>query len=145
VGEFALMLLAQIVGALVASLLSAAVLIWRARKLKNWPIPFRSAYVVAAIAAVAGIISANVIALIISFASDNVRLLESVGRLFGLVVWWFVHSRALMKLAGTAVPLTVKEARSISASVFAYLFGIVFALAVAGMLILLAVSGMRGH
>ena len=70
-------------------------------------------------------------------------LFKYVGLLFGVVAWWFAHSSALLKLAGTSTPLTVKDARAISASVFGYLFGALFALALVVVVIALVVGAMK--
>ena len=74
-------------------------------------------------------------------AADD--LLKNVGFLFGIAAWWFAHSSALLKLAGTSTPLTVKDARAISASVFAYWFGALLALGLIVMLIAAVIAVTR--
>ena len=142
--EYGAVLLGQIVGVLLWSFLNAAILLWRARKLKSWAIRYKDAYVVSLKAGIIGLVFANAAVLAVAFAggaSDD--LLKYVGMLFGIVAWWFAHSSALLKLAGTSMMLTAKDARAISANVFGYLLGALFALSLIVVLIVLVVGAIK--
>ena len=142
--EYGAAVLGQVVGVLLWSFLNAAILLWRARKLKSWAIRYKNAYVVSLKAGFIGVVFADAAVLAIAFSGTATEdLLKYVGLLFGIVAWWFAHSSALLKLAGTSTPLTVKDARAISASVFAYLFGTVFALAIILVLIMAVVGAIK--
>jgi hypothetical protein len=142
--EYGAAVLGQVVGVLLWSFLNAAILLWRARKLKSWAIRYKDAYVVSLKAGFIGVVFAEAGVLAVAFSGTTSEdLLKNVGLLFGIVAWWFAHSSALLKLAGTSTPLTVKDARAISASVFAYLFGTVFALAIILLLIIALVGAIK--
>ncbi len=142
--EFLGLVVAQVVGVLLGALLNAALLIWRALKLRNWVIHYRNAYVVSIKAGFVAVVCADVATIAVALVGGtNDKLLDNVGLLFGLVGWWFMHSSALIKLAGSANPITVKDARALSASVFS--FGILFFLAigVGVLLIFLALKALK--
>ncbi|MGH8618165.1 MAG: hypothetical protein ACREUW_10775 [Burkholderiales bacterium] len=118
-------LLSQSISLLLFSLLSAAILLWRARKLKGWIIAYKDALGVALKAGFCGLVVAFVFsnAAPLAHATGIWNVLGNVvGSVLAIVVWWNVHSRALLKLANTLIPLTVKDARTISTSVCGYLF-----------------------
>lgn len=123
--EYGVFLLGLAIGALMGllmlSFLYAAILLWRARKLKGWAIRYKDAYVVSFKAGFIGLVFGFAAVLTVAFSGGTSEyLLKYVGVLFGVVAWWFAHSSALLKLAGTSTPLTINDARAISASVFGY-------------------------
>ncbi|SRR6266487_3259291 len=125
--ELAAIIVGQVLGAFLWSFLNAKILIWRALKIKNWPIRFRDAYNVSLRASLIAIVSGDIAQILVFFTGGNSKnLLGYVGMLFGIVAWWFAHSQALLKLTPASITLTSKEARSISANVFAFLFGGLF-------------------
>ena len=100
--EYGAALLGQVIGVLLWSFLNAAILLWRARKLKNWSIRYKDAYFVSLKAGLIGLVFADAAVLAVAFAGNTSEdLLKYVGLLFGVVAWWFAHSSALLKLAGT--------------------------------------------
>ena len=122
----------QVIGALLLSALNAALLQWRARVRRSWIISFRNAYRLCLKAAlIALLISDIAIFTSVAFGGTNADLLRNVALLFGLVSWWFAHSNGLLKLAGPSIPLATKEARALSANVFAYFLGAIFVLSLA--------------
>ena len=142
--EYGAVLLGQVVWVLLWSFLNAALLLWRARKLKSWAIRYKDAYIVSLKAGIIGLVFADAAVVAVAFAGGaSEDLLIYVGLLFGIVAWWFAHSNALLKLASTSFALTVKDARAISASVFGYLFGALFALGLVVVLIVLVVGAIR--
>ena len=142
--EYGAALLGQVVGVLLWSFLNAAILLWRARKLKSWAIRYKDAYIVSLKAGIIGLVFADAAVVAVAFAGGaSEDLLKYVGLLFGIGAWWFAHSNALLKLASTSFTLTVKDARAISASVFGYLFGALFALGLIVVLIVLVVGAIR--
>lgn len=142
--EYGAAILGQAIGVLLWSFLNAAILLWRARTLRSWAIRYKDAYVVSIKAGFIALVFGNAAALAVAVAGgSSEELLKSIGLLFGVVSWWFAHSSALLKLAGTSTPLTVKDARAISASVFGYLFGGLFALALVVVLIAAVVSAIK--
>lgn len=142
--EYGAALLGHAIGVLLWSFLNAAILLWRARKLKSWAIRYKDAYVVSLKAGLIGLVFADAAIFTVAFAGNTSEdLMKYVGLLFGVVAWWFAHSSALLKLAGTSKPLTVKDARAISASVFGYLFGALFALALIVALIAAVVGAIK--
>lgn len=142
--EYGAALLGQVIGVLLGSFLNAAILLWRARKLRGWFIRYKDAYVVSLKAGFIAVVFGDAAVLAVAFAGGTSEdLLKSVGFLFGVVAWWFGHSSALLKLAGTSMPLTVKDARAISASVFGYLFGALFVLSLVGVLIVVIVGAIK--
>ena len=107
-------------------------------------IRYKDAYVVSIKAGFIALVFGNAAVLAVALGGAvSEELFKSIGLLFGVVSWWFAHSSALLKLAGTSTPLTVKDARAISASVFGYLFGGVFALALAIVLIAALVGSIK--
>ena len=142
--EYGAAVLGQVVGVLLWSFLNAAILLWRARKLKSWTLRYKDGYVVSLKAGFIGVVFADAAVLAVAFSGTTSEdLLKYVGLLFGIVAWWFAHSSALLKLAGTSTPLTVKDARAISASVFGYLFGALFALGLIVVVIIAIVSAIK--
>ncbi len=142
--EYGAALAGQAIGVLLWSFLNAAILLWRARKLKGWVIRYKDAYIVSLKAGFWGLVFGDAAVLAVAFAGGTSEdLFKYVGLLFGVVAWWFAHSNALLKLAGTSTPLTVKDARAISASVFGYLFGALFALALVVVVIALVVGALK--
>jgi hypothetical protein len=142
--EYGAAFLGQVIGVLLWSFLNAAILLWRARKLKNWAIRYKDAYAVSLKAGLIGLVSADAAILAVAFLGNTSEdLLKYVGLLFGVVAWWFAHSSALLKLPGALALLTVKDARAISASVFGFLFGAYFALALIVMLIVAVVGAIK--
>ena len=138
------LIVGQAVGVLLWSLLNASILQWRARKIKAWAINFKQAYFLSLKAGLVALVVGDAAVFAITFSgSSSEDLLKYVGLLFGLVSWWFTHSNALLKLAGPSLPLTVKEARAISASVFGYLFGALFALSLVLVLLLSLFSALK--
>lgn len=121
--DISAMIIGQALGVLLWSLLlNAPILRWRARELRNWSIGYKDAYIISIKAGFVSFVTADVAVLAAALSgSADEELLKSVGLLFGLVTWWFAHSSGLLKLAGQSVLLTVKDARSISTSVFGHL------------------------
>lgn len=140
--ELSAMILGQTIGVLLwSSLLNAPILQWRARTLKNWNISYKNAYFVSIKSGFMALIIGDAAVLSIAL-SGNAReqWINLVGFIIGATSWWFAHSNALLKLAGPTGILTVKDARSVSASVFGYLIGSLFALVLVVALIASAVS-----
>ena len=138
------MIVGQAVGVLLWSLLNASILKWRARKIKAWLINFKPAYLLSIKAGFVALVVGDAAVFAAAFSgSASEDLFKNVGLLFGLVSWWFTHSNALLKLAGPSLPLSVKEARAISANVFGYLFGAVFALGLVLVLFLSLFSALK--
>ena len=125
----AIELVAQLIVALVWALPSAGILVWRARKIKSWRISFGRAYVVALKAVIVGIVilTATIVALVLPGVTTY-PMASVVGIGLAFIAWLYAHSAALLKLAGTTFPLTVKEARTITGSVagFLCLLGLLF-------------------
>jgi hypothetical protein len=118
-------LIGQTTGALVLSFINAWVTSWRAKALRSWRIPYRSAYFVSVkavlIALVAGVLAAHSIDFVFDhFASARPGLARSTAVLLGVVAWWFAHCSALMKLQVRRIVVWPKDARAISASVFGF-------------------------
>lgn len=142
--EFLATIVGQILGAILWSFFNAGLLIWRALKMKHWAVHFRDAYVVSIKAALIAVVIADIAQAAVAVAgghSDD--LLRNVGLLFGVVAWWFAHSSALLRLAGNSITLTVKEARSVSASVFGFAFGGVMLISLAIGLIIVVVGALK--
>lgn len=138
--DISAMIIGQALGVLLWSLLlNAPILRWRARKLSNWSIGYKDAYIISIKAGFISFVFADVATFAAALSGNpNEELLKSVGFLFGLVAWWFAHSNGLFKLAGPSNLLSPKDARAISTSVFGYLIGGLFALS----LLLLLVIGL---
>lgn len=118
--------------------LNAPILQYRARKLTNWYIDYKDAALVSVKAGIAGVIIGFITMFIIALVDNtNIKLLKSLGMLFGIAAWWFILSNGLLNLTDPARTLSLKEARAISSSVLR--FYIIFALIVALIVILLGV------
>ena len=128
--ELAVELVARLVEALVWALPSAGILVWRAQKIKTWRISFGRAYVVALKAAIVGavVLSVTILGLVLTGVTTR-PMAAIVGIGLAFIAWLYAHSAALLKLAGTTYPVTVKEARTITGSVagFLLLLGLSFA------------------
>lgn len=130
--SLALAIVAQAAGLLLVSAISASVLQRRARSTRDWAIDFRPAFLVALKAGLAAVVAANLAILAVAAAGDtDSKLLKNTGMLIGLLAWWFVHSKALAGLSGAGAPMTAKQARAMSAGVFAYVAGALFAVSAA--------------
>jgi len=116
------------------SLIQAAILKWRARKVKAITISFGKAFYVSIMAWCAAI--AFSFAASIALALGNITN-EAVGltaRLCTLVVWYYAHSKLLARATASSAALSPKEARAITSDVFAVM--IVIAIAVAALFML---------
>lgn len=134
----------QLIGTVLWSLLGARVLMWRANKMNGWRLSFRDAFVVSIKAAFIAVAAADIAEVLLSYAGGTADLLKYVGMLIGIVAWWYVHSNALLKLAGkTSIVITIKGTRSISSSVFGVLFGTVFLISVAFVLLLVGLKSLK--
>jgi len=142
--EYGGILLAQAAGVLVCSLLTAAILLWRARKRQNWIIPYKDAYVVSLKAGFSSLVIANVAIIAVAYSGiENEDLFKHVALLFGVGAWWFVHTNALLRFASITTTLTVKDAKALSANVFAYQVGGFFVAGFVLAILMVAVSGTK--
>ncbi|MEW5792641.1 MAG: hypothetical protein ACOY4L_00670 [Pseudomonadota bacterium] len=127
--ELFAMIAGPAIGVLLWSFLNASILQWRARKLRNLSIRYKDAYLVSIKAGLVALVVGDLAVLAVAFSGNsNEQLLNSVGLLFGVTSWWFAHSNGLLKLAGQSSLPSPKDARAISASVFGYWIGGLFAL-----------------
>lgn len=113
------------IGVLVLSFINAWVLSWRAKVLRSWRIPYRSAYVVSVkavvISLIAGALAAYAVDFVVDFfGSARHGLARTIGALLGIVAWWYAHRSALMKMEVPRIVVWPKDARAISASVFGF-------------------------
>ncbi len=122
--ELSAALLGQAIGVVLwAFVLNAPVLMWRARRMQAWYITYLKAGVVSIKAGLVALIVGN-IAFLAAALTEAIgeEALRMIGFLASTISWWFAHSNALLKLAGTSTPLTVGRARVISLSVFSFIF-----------------------
>ena len=143
-------LFGQTTGALVLSFINAWIMSWRAKALRSWNIPYRSAYFVSVkallIALIVGVLAAHAIDVAIEhFGGSRHGLARSAGVLIGLVSWWFAHCSALMKLQVRRIVVWPKDARALSASVFGFVTGIFSASIVAILLTIFVISLFTGN
>ncbi len=118
-------IIGRVIGVLLwAALLNAPILQWRARKLKNWSIGYKVAYVVSIKAGLIAVVLSFVVQLgiVLLLPPDVAPLDQVVGFIVALSSWWLVHSNALLKLSGPHGLLSVSDARSISSNVLGFIF-----------------------
>ena len=125
------------------SLVQAAILQWRARKVKAITIPFFKALyvsIMACCAAIAffpfaGVVTAALGALVVALALGNTtngapdEVVTLIASLCTIVVWHYAHSKLLARVAASSAALSPKDARAITSEVFAVMIGIMTAIA----------------
>ena len=142
--ELLVALAGQVLGVLLWSFLMAAVLRGQALKMRSWEVRYKDAYFVSITAGFTSIVFADLASLAATLLSNqNEDLVKSVGLLFGITVWWYAHSNALLKLSGPQSLLSVKDARAISNRVFTLVFGGIFLVGIAIVIVSLAYSAIR--
>ena len=104
------------------SFLGAWILQLRAQKLRSWTISYKDAFLVSVKAVLLALAFATLVVFLVAFVGNSdENLLRAIGQLCWLIAWWFAHSNGLLKLAAPSSLLSPKDARALSASVFAYL------------------------
>lgn len=133
--ELFAMFLGQVITILFWSLLiSTPVLKWRSKKLKNWDIKFKSAYVISIKAALISLILTDILALSVYQllpVNDVIYSFIPLALLiFCLYILWYAHTNSLFKFSqkSNEILISIKDARSISTSVVLIILGIWFAL-----------------
>jgi hypothetical protein len=115
---------ANAMGLMVNAFWTAGVLMWRARKLERWFIPYWKAFVVQLKALGVAAVFFVAAQFIGSPASGDAGV-DSIVRLLGLIAWFFAHSSAVLTLAkAEGKPLDVKGARRVTWNVVAFLLAI---------------------
>jgi hypothetical protein len=144
-------ILGEAAGLLLWSFLNALVLQWRARKVKSWRIDYKSAHLLSLKAGSVALLAGDAVVLvgdtgIFAMASAGIVRAEHlpyIGVIVGVFTWRYLHSNLLMTLAGSSISLALDEARTISAVVFGYLFGMVVALSIVLMLLFSLTSAFK--
>lgn len=129
------MLAAVAVPLILWSLVQAAILKWRARKVKAITIPSGKAFYVSIMAwcAAIAVFFAAVVAAVLG--NINNEAVELIAYLCTIVVWYYAHSKLLARATASSAALSPKDARAITSEVVAVMT--VIMIAIAGLYLLL--------
>ena len=144
-------ILYEAAGLLLWSFINALVLQWQARKFKSWRIDYKSSHLLSLKAGSVALLVGDAVLLagdtgiftLVSAGIVRAEYLPYIGVLIGVLTWRYLHSNLLMTLAGSSISLALDEARTISAVVFGYLFGMVVALSIVLMLLFSLTSAFK--
>ena len=132
--ELLLYLAASAIGFMANAFWVAGILMWRARKLEQWSIPYWKALIVQLKAV--GLATLFMIAAQAVGPAEGGETVQSILRFMGLIVWFFTHSSAVHRLAtAEGKSLEAERARRITWSVLGFSAGATACLAAVGLVL----------
>jgi hypothetical protein len=120
---------AEIIGQAVGVLFFSAILFtpilqWHVRKVGNWHITYKQAYIVSIKTWFMALIVFHVVRLTIAFSLNMDEYLHLlIAGISGIASLWFVYSNAILNLPESTGTITKKDARSISTRVICWIIG----------------------